>query len=254
MSGDAPVVEAEGLATGYDAGEPALRGVTFAVGPGRIVALLGPNGGGKTTLLRALLGELPALAGRVRLAARTAYVPQNDDTRLDFPVTAADVAAMGAFARIPWWRPLGAGTRRAAADALARVGLEDRAGARYGDLSRGQRQRVLVARALVQDAPVVLLDEPFAGVDASSAERMMALLAGLRDEGRTLLVATHDIDQARRWDLVLCLNGEQVAFGPPAAALDPAALERTYGAEIVLLEGGGQAVAVQHHHHHGGEG
>ena len=73
-------------------------------------------------------------------------------------------------------------------------------------------------------------------------------------EGRTLLVATHDIDQARRWDLVLCLNGEQVAFGPPAAALDPAALERTYGAEIVLLEGGGQAVAVQHHHHHGGEG
>jgi manganese/iron transport system ATP-binding protein/manganese/zinc/iron transport system ATP- binding protein len=223
--------------------------VTFTADAGQAVAVLGPNGGGKTTLFRALLGELPAVAGSVSHAGAPAYVPQTERSRLDFPVSALDVALMGAYARTPWYRRVAAADRELARHALARVGLGDRAGDRFGALSGGQRQRVLVARALVQDARLLLLDEPFAGVDRASEEAIMGILDELRAEGRVLLVATHDIEQARRWDRVLCLREEQIAYGPPASTLTTDVLEATYGAEIVVLEGGGRAVAVQHHAH-----
>jgi manganese/iron transport system ATP-binding protein/manganese/zinc/iron transport system ATP- binding protein len=176
-------------------------------------------------------------------------VPQTERSRLDFPVSALDVALMGAYARTPWYRRIRAMDRRLARNALGRVGLGDRAGERFGELSGGQRQRVLVARALVQDAPLLLLDEPFAGVDRASEEALMGILDELRGEGRVLLVATHDIEQARRWDRVLCLRGEQIAYGPPATTLTTEVLEATYGGEIVVLESGDRAVAVQHHAH-----
>jgi ABC-type Mn2+/Zn2+ transport system ATPase subunit len=242
-------LEVSGLAAAYGPGAPALRGVTFSADAGQAVAVLGPNGGGKTTLFRALLGELPAVAGSVSHDGAPAYVPQTERSRLDFPVSALDVALMGAYARTPWYRRVAAADRALARDALERVGLGDRAGDRFGALSGGQRQRVLVARALVQDARLLLLDEPFAGVDRTSEEAIMGILDELRDEGRILLIATHDIDQARRWDRVLCLRGEQIAYGPPATTLTTDVLEGTYGAEIVLLDGGERCVAVQHHHH-----
>jgi manganese/iron transport system ATP-binding protein/manganese/zinc/iron transport system ATP- binding protein len=189
------------------------------------------------------------MAGTLAVRARCAIVPQTERSRLDFPVSALDVALMGAYARTPWYRRVATTDRELARDALARVGRGDRAGDRFGALSGGQRQRVLVARALVQDARLLLLDEPFAGVDRASEEAIMGILDELRAEGRVLLVATHDIEQARRWDRVLCLRGEQIAYGPPASTLTTEVLETTYGAEIVVLEGGGRAVAVQHHAH-----
>ena len=248
MSGP-PALQVRGLSASYGGGAPALRGVTFAVGAGQAVAVLGPNGGGKTTLFRALLGELPVVAGNVSYERAPAYVPQTERSRLDFPVSALDVALMGAYARTPWYRRIAAADRELARRALVRVGLGDRAGTRFGELSGGQRQRVLVARALVQDARLLLLDEPFAGVDRASEEAIMGILDELRGEGRVLLVATHDVEQARRWDRVLCLRGEQIAYGPPATTLTTEVLEATYGAEIVVLEGGERAVAVQHHAH-----
>jgi ABC-type Mn2+/Zn2+ transport system ATPase subunit len=244
-------VAVRSLAAGYG-GEPAVRDVDFSAAAGRSVCVLGPNGGGKTTLFRVLVGELAPLSGSARVEGRPAYVAQTDRTRLDFPVSALDVALMGSLPNGRWWLPPGAAERAAARRALERVGLADEERIRFGELSGGQRQRALIARALVQDARVLLLDEPLAGVDRSSAELISTLFGELRDERRTLLVSTHDADSARRFDLVLCLNRRQVAFGAPAEVLDRASLEATYGPELVVLDGEGgpvRAVTVQHHEH-----
>ena len=174
------------------------------------MAVLGPNGGGKSTLFRALLGELPYRRGTVELAGRPAYVPQTERARLDFPVSALDVALMGAYGRTPWFRRLRP-RRRARGDRPRRPRGGDGRALRRA-LGRPAPAR-LIARALVQDAAVLLLDEPLSGVDAPSAARIEALFEELRGEGRTLLVATHDARQARAWQRVLCLNRAQVAFG-----------------------------------------
>jgi ABC-type Mn2+/Zn2+ transport system ATPase subunit len=243
------LVRTHDLAGGYVPGRDAIEDVSFALEAGEMAGILGPNGGGKTTLFRALLGELPQRRGTVELAGSPAYVPQTDHARLDFPVSALDVALMGAYRRTPFYRRLGRGERATAESALERVGLADRARARFGTLSGGQRQRVLIARALVQDARVLLLDEPLSGVDAPSAARIESVLGELRDEGRALLVATHDVEQARRFQRVLCLHRRQVAFGAPAEVLTAPVLQETYGDELVVLEGGRAAVNVGHHHH-----
>jgi ABC-type Mn2+/Zn2+ transport system ATPase subunit len=245
-----PLIEATGLAAGYD-GRPAISGVSFTLQPGERMALLGPNGGGKTTLLRALLGELAPLAGELRVGARCATVPQTERSQLDYPVSALDVAAMGALSRLPWWRRPGRREREAARSALERVSLGDLAGETFGKLSGGQRQRVLIARSLVQDARILLLDEPFSGLDRPSSERLEALIEALAGEGRAAMIATHDLEQARRSDQVLCLNRRQVAVGPPAETLDLPVLEATYGGTIVELPGSeARAILPPHHHHH----
>ncbi len=248
----ATLLSARNLSCGY-AGTPVLTGVDLTLRPGDRVAVLGPNGGGKTTLFRTLLGELPVLGGTLDLHARCSVVPQTERSRLDFPVSAADVALMGAVSRLPWWRRPARADRRLAREALDQVGLADHADRTFGDLSGGQRQRVLVARALVQDAPIVLLDEPFTGLDAVNADRLDALLASLAQEGRALLIATHDVGQARRWGRVLCLNRRQIAFGGEEV-LTRDVLEQTYGGDIVNIDcaehGAHPVVLPAHHHEH----
>jgi ABC-type Mn2+/Zn2+ transport system ATPase subunit len=242
------LLETHELAAGYG-GPPVLRGVTFSAHPGQRIAVLGPNGGGKTTLFRTLLAELRPLAGTLVRPGRLGVVPQTERSRLDFPVSALDVALMGTISTLPWWRRPGRREREQALAALRAVGLADRADRTFGDLSGGQRQRVLVARALVQDAPVLLLDEPNVGLDTPSVELLDALLAGLAADGRALLIATHDLDQARRWESVLCLNRRQIAFGAPDDVLTRETLELTYGAELVDVTGE-RCVVPPHHHEH----
>jgi ABC-type Mn2+/Zn2+ transport system ATPase subunit len=242
----------ESLSAGYG-GPPVLREVSFETEPGQTVCVLGPNGGGKTTLFRVLLGELEPTTGSVTGAGRPAYVAQTERTRLDFPVSALDVALMGTLARGRWWLPPRGADRTATVAALERVGLAEQSGTRFGELSGGQRQRALLARALVQDAQLLLLDEPLSGVDPASATLIADVFEELRAEGRTLLVSSHDVESARSFDRVLCLHGRQVAFGDPSEVLDRGTLEATYGSEMIVLEEGlpKRAVTVQHHEHDG---
>ena len=223
-----PLIEAAGLDLGYGGGPPAVTGVSFALAAGERLALLGPNGGGKTTILRAILGELRPLAGGLRVSASCGTVPQTERSRLDYPVSALEVATMGSLSRLPWWRRPGRAERDSARRAL---------------------ERVLIARALVQEATVLLMDEPFTGLDRAAAERLEALIAALAGEGHGIVIATHDLEQAGRWDSVLCLNGRQIAVGPPATTLDRWVLEATYGGAIVEIPGGGGRAVLPPHHH-----
>jgi ABC-type Mn2+/Zn2+ transport system ATPase subunit len=243
------LAEAAGLSAGYG-GVAAIEEVSFRVRPGERVALLGPNGGGKTTLLRSITGEAERISGSLLVSAPYATVPQTERSRLDYPVSALDVSAMGSLAGLPWWRQPGRRERAAALHALERVGMAELAGSTFGALSAGQRQRVLIARGLAQEARLLLLDEPFTGLDASSSDRLETLIGELATEERGILIATHDLEQARRWDLVVCLNGRQIAFGPPGEVLDLAVLEATYGGAIVEIPGNGRYGILPPHHHH----
>jgi manganese/iron transport system ATP-binding protein/manganese/zinc/iron transport system ATP- binding protein len=159
---------------------------------------------------------------------------------------------MGTLGSRPWWRGPGRAERGRSRAALELVGLAGLARESFGELSGGQRQRVLIARALVQDASTLLLDEPFTGVDAQSSSHLMDVLTRLATEGRALLIATHDVEQARAWDLVLCLNRRQIAFGPPEEILTREVLAQTYGGDVVAVPAGdarGELVILPPHHH-----
>lgn len=237
----------------YDADAPALTGVNLSLPAGELVVVLGPNGGGKTTLLKALVGELEPVAGSLEVSGRVAYLPQYDGSRLDFPVSVLDVVSMGTLAeRRPWQRG-GRAIRERALAALTRVGLAERAKDAYAELSGGQRRRVLLARTIIQNAEIVALDEPLAGVDPGSAEVIRATLNALRDEGRLVLVASHDVDHARASDRALCLNGHVVADGIPSEVLTDDTLRETYASDLkVVTSADGTPIfaAAEHHHHH----
>jgi ABC-type Mn2+/Zn2+ transport system ATPase subunit len=246
------LAELTGVSAGYG-GPPALEHVSFQVREGDRIAVLGPNGGGKSTLFKVMLGVLPASSGAVTVGSRCGFVPQGDRSRLDYPVSALDVVMMGALGRLPWWRRAGRTERRHALEALDLVGLEALAHRTFGELSGGQRQRVLIARALMQEAQLLLLDEPFSGIDTASSRRVTAVIDQLAERGHGLMIATHDVEQARAWGQVLCLNRRQVAFGPAQATLTRSVLEETHGAALVRLsgeQGEETAVVPPHHHEH----
>ncbi len=245
MDGSEPALRFERASLAYGR-STVVTEVDGEVRPGEAVALIGPNGAGKSTLIKGVLGLVPVVSGRIevlgttpaRARRRVAYVPQADTLDPDFPVTVAQVVLMGRYREVGWIRRPGAADRQVAADALAAVGLAERAGERFGTLSGGQRQRVLLARAIAQQPALLLLDEPFNGVDAVSQEALLAALAGLRARGAAVVVSTHDLALAHlACDEVCLLNRHQVAFGPTGTTLTPELLRAAYGGQALELRG-----------------
>lgn len=247
------MIRASGLAVGYDGAPPVLEHVDLSMPAGQTVVILGPNGGGKTTLLKAVVGELAPVGGSLEVAGDVAYMPQYDGTRLDFPVTALDVVAMGTLAERKPWQRAGRSVRERSAAALERVGLEAQAKQSYGSLSGGQRRRVLLARTIVQQAEIIALDEPLAGVDPASGEVIRRVLDDLAGEGRLVLVTSHDLEHARSADRVICVNGRLLADGDPSVVLTDDVLRETYAADLTIVtsaDGTPIFAAAEHHHHH----
>jgi manganese/zinc/iron transport system ATP- binding protein len=234
-------------------GRPALTDVSFTVPAGSLVGVLGPNGAGKTTLLRALLGELPH-SGRAEVHGRTGYVPQHTAAHDGFPIDALGVVLMGRYPRLGWLRRPGRADRAVALGLLERMGLGDDARRQFSELSGGQRQRALVARALAQEGEVLLLDEPFMGVDTTSHETLLAVLREHAASGSTVLMTTHDVGEAGRvCDRLLILNRELVAEGPTEAIFTPETLRRAYGEQVLELGSGTVLLDEGVHHDHGAE-
>lgn len=225
---------------------PVLWDIDLDVPPGVMCAVVGPNGAGKSTLLKAALGLVQPTAGHVRFfglryakaRSRVGYVPQRSTVDWDFPATALDVVEMGLYGRLGWFRRPGRAARAQALAALASVEMADFAGRPIADLSGGQQQRVFIARALVQDPDLYILDEPMAGVDAVTEAAIVALLKRLRDQGRTVIVVHHDLQTVQKYfDWLVMLNVRVIAQGPVAEVYTPENLRRAYGGRVALIEG-----------------
>ncbi|MGE4424911.1 MAG: metal ABC transporter ATP-binding protein [Solirubrobacteraceae bacterium] len=234
-----PAVSVTGLHVRYG-GNVALDGVDLAITAGRVHGLIGMNGSGKSTLFKAMMGLVRAQSGTVRLfgdapaaarrAGRVAYAPQNEAVDWEFPVSVRDVVAMGRYGRIGGYRRLRSADRAAIDEALDRVELTDLADRQIGALSGGQRKRAFVARGLAQEAELLLLDEPFAGVDKRSEATLTELLRSLAAEGRTVLVSTHDlIAVPALCDEVALINRRIIAQGSVEATLRPELLADAFG-------------------------
>jgi ABC-type Mn2+/Zn2+ transport system ATPase subunit len=266
---NALAVRLQGVTVGYDR-TPVLAQTDLEVDWGLIVGVIGPNGAGKSTLIKTILGTLRAWEGTVAVAghpigsrgARQAigYVPQREVVNWDFPVTVSDVVMMGRTPRLGWLRFPGPLDRRAVAEALDKVGMSAFADRQINQLSGGQQQRVFLARALAQGGRVLLLDEPLNGVDAGTQETIGELLRGVRAEGGTVLIATHDLELAAAWcDRLVMVNHAIVAYGPPSEALRPEVLRHTYGGQVLMLpeagngSPGSSTVVPDVHGHPGGQ-
>ena len=236
---DAPLA-VRGLTASYGT-EPVVFSVDATFPAGTMTAIVGPNGAGKSTLLKAILGIVKPLAGAVhvfgepqaRARREIAYVPQRASVDWDFPTRAIDVVMMGLFRRTGLMRPVRREERERAVAALGRVGMADFADRQIGQLSGGQQQRVFLARALAQDTPILLLDEPFAGVDAATEQAIFGVLSELREEGRTIVVVHHDLGTVReRFDRVLLLNMRKIAEGRTSDVFTYENLGATYGGKL----------------------
>ncbi len=240
-----PLVALEDASIGYG-GEALLAGVSVAVVPGDFLAVVGPNGGGKTTLLRALLGVLPLLRGRRVQPSplRLGYVPQRDHVDAYWPLTVAEVALMGRFRLVPPGRRPRAPDREAVALALRRVGIEDLAGRAFRTLSGGQRQRTLIARALASDPELLALDEPTNGMDPSAELDALDVLRDLHRGGRLAVVMiSHRLEAVANYARRLAFVDQEQglwAIGPLPEMLRPEALSRLYGRDVVVREEGGR--------------
>ncbi|WP_341213503.1 manganese/iron ABC transporter ATP-binding protein [uncultured Limimaricola sp.] len=233
-------IAAKGVTVSYRNGVTALRDASFSLPVGTISALVGVNGAGKSTLFKAIMGFLPLSRGSISIMAQpvkaalksglVAYVPQAEEVDWTFPVLVEDVVMMGRYGRMGFLRRPREADRAAVTSALERVGMTEYRHRQIGELSGGQRKRVFLARALAQDGRVILLDEPFTGVDVQTEEAIIRLLRELRDEGRVMLVSTHNLGSVPEFcDRTVLVKGTVLAHGPTRDVFTRANLEQAFG-------------------------
>ena len=231
---------ADDVTVTYRNGHTALWDASFSIPAGTVTALVGVNGAGKSTLFKAIMGFVPLASGEIRLLGRTvrealranlvAYVPQAEEVDWTFPVLVEDVVMMGRYGHMGFLRRPRAADREAVDEALARVSMSDLRRRQIGELSGGQRKRVFLARALAQEGQVILLDEPFTGVDVKTEEAIVALLRELREEGRIMLVSTHNLGSVPEFcDRTVLVKGTVLAHGPTATTFTHDNLARAFG-------------------------
>ncbi|WP_144996071.1 metal ABC transporter ATP-binding protein [Polystyrenella longa] len=230
---------------------PVLWDIDYDAPPGKLIAIVGPNGSGKTTMLKAALGLIPRASGEVQFFGkeyreqreRVSYVPQRNSVDWDFPINALQVAAMGLYHKIGWFRPVTRKFRKQARESLERVGMADYADRQINQLSGGQQQRVFLARALAQKADLYLMDEPFAGVDAATERAIINLLREIRSQGKTAIVVHHDLQTIPEYfDEIILLNMRLVATGPVQEVFTEENLRKTFGGKLSLLDQLGQTM------------
>jgi len=243
-AGNEWALEVEDLTVAY-ADQPVLWDVDLQVPAGVKMAIIGPNGAGKSTLVKAAMGLVRPVAGEVRIFGRPresargqiAYVPQRATLSWDFPTDVLDVVTMGTYGRLGWFHRSGAVQRQQAEAALEQVGMTAFLRRPIAELSGGQQQRVLLGRALVQDAPIIILDEPFQGVDAPTERAIIDVLDGLAEEGKTIIVVHHDLQTVPEYfDSVLLLNVRAIDSGPVSEVFTEENLRLTFGGRVGVLE------------------
>ncbi len=254
-----PIVELKGVTCGYNR-QPVLHDVSLNIMPGDFIGLLGPSGSGKTTLLRTILGAVPIMSGEVRVNGldvtrkkqRSGYVPQLETIDWNFPVTVEEVVMMGRTMSnilFPWYRSQ---ERKLAHQMMERLGISHLAQRHIRELSGGQQQRVFLARALVGNPSLLLLDEPTSGVDIKTRDDAMHLLHDLNHQGVTIILTTHEINAvAVHLPWVVCINGHKLAEGPPDQVITSETLKRTYGAEMPVIRYQGMPLVAESPHHFG---
>ncbi len=239
-----PALLVEHLSTGYPGNRYALSDISFTINAGERVAVIGPNGAGKSTLFKAIVGLLQFTHGHISIYGAdcysshiyVGYVPQQSEIDWSFPVSVYDVVMMGRNRHIGWFRWPGKSDRAIVNDILDHLSLADLAKRQISELSGGQRRRVFIARALAQDARVLLLDEPFSGVDQHAEGEIVEALEILTRRRITILLSTHHLEKAAlHFDKVMVLNGELLAYGPPADALTPQRLRDAFGPAMPIF-------------------
>ena len=250
-------LEIQGLWAGYDR-VTALEDVSFQLAEQQILGIIGPNGSGKSTLMKAVLGLVKPWRGKIAVLGQPAeqqrrqvgYVPQIEQVDWDFPVSVADVALMGRYARRGLLRRTNKEDRELAGAALEKVGMYPLRQRLVGELSGGQRRRVLLARALANGPRLLLMDEPMAGLDARAQHRLLDIMDQLQSEGTTIALSTHDLSCVSVCaGQVACLNRRLIAFGEPGRVLTEEVLNQTFGTHLLMVHMDGQAYAYQHHAH-----
>jgi manganese/zinc/iron transport system ATP- binding protein len=237
-------IKTENVTVSYDT-KPVLIGVSLKITTGIVVGIIGPNGAGKTTLLKAIMGLVKLDRGEVLIFGteigkqrrHVAYVPQRSEIDWDYPIIVRDVVMMGRYPHIGLFRHPEKRDYEIVAECLEKVGMSAFSTRQIGELSGGQQQRVFLARALAQEAQILLLDEPFVGVDATTENTIYSLMHELKQEGKTILVVNHDLATASKYyDYLILLNQRLVAYGPTPEVFTPELLSKTYGGRLTMLE------------------